>query len=138
MNLWVPANHLICMKKCAKKLVGKFSLGTHRVLVYLDFSTCSGSFSFGFSSKTDPHIEVGADQDWKYVVSVLTHEAVEAAFMAVGARFRPAPDFGNSSDGYVFHADHFLFGEATARAGEFLADCLPDVEKIYKKHKPKK
>ena len=81
-------------------------------------------------------IKIGADQEkWHQIVNVLLHEAQELAYQRIGGRWTPAYDMANDHAAYLFSLSHTQFTEATARVAEFVAGCLPDLEKAWKKWK---
>ena len=86
-----------------------------------------------------PRIKIGAEQKvWGDLVAVLCHEAMELSFERVGLRYSPSQELVRDHAAYLFVATHTQFAEAIDRAADFLARCLPDLSKAWKKWKQKK
>lgn len=83
--------------------------------------------------------KAGADHDdWGMVVATLMHEAQEVCLSRLCLRFTPSDEFGRDAASYVFMMRHEQFSDAVARTALFLADCLPDVKRAWKKWKKTK
>jgi hypothetical protein len=125
-----------------QSIVGTYDLGAESVELYVrpgtgaDFSTHSGTVR----KRQIAAIYVGMDYaTWDGVVTCLLHEAKEAVEMRMGVRLRPDIDFSRDAAGWYFFSTHAQHSEMCARVGYFLAQCLPDVERIWKQwRKPPK
>lgn len=79
-------------------------------------------------------IKVGVEgKNWAEAVGILMHEILEFAFMHAGLRYTPSPDYSRDNGAYFFSMTHTQFSEASTRAAEFMADCLPDMGRAYNK-----
>lgn len=117
--------------------IGVVQLGHEQVDVYLREGT-GGEFYTVPEKGRLPRIKVGADQCWKDVISVLSHEAMEFSMMRTECRFTPGSDFARDHAGYLFVMNHTQFSEANARTAWFLADAIPAAGAAYRKWKKKK
>ena len=120
-------------------IVGTYDLGAESVVLILrpgmggDFHTRSDP------PRKMPCISVGADSgSWQKLVAWLVHEVVEVVMMRMGLRYVPDVDYARDAAGYLFVETHAQHSEVCARVGWFLADCLPDLNKAWKKWKKAK
>jgi hypothetical protein len=113
----------------APVLVGHYDFGLHRVRLYADYTNNGGVDFAGESGLVE--ITVGVGSDWGRTVGTLLHEAMEKASMEVFGRYRPAPDDAWTSDSYVFIMDHAQYSQCCARAGDFMAQCLPELARVF-------
>lgn len=117
-----------------QKIVGNYELGHQSVQLVLRDGN-GGEFYTVPEVGSTPRIKVGADGKWFRVVEILHHEAMELAMTMVGVRFCPAPDNGMDNGGYLFVMNHTQFAEASARTAQFMAACLPDLARAYRRFK---
>ena len=117
--------------------VGTYYLGHENVRVALRPDT-GGEFFMSPKDKGCALMMIGQDQDrWHQIVGVLLHEAMEFGFARHALRFDPAPCTTTSHASYVFMMDHEQFEAVASSVGPFMADCLPDLEKAWKKTRKK-
>lgn len=114
----------------APKLVGTYRLGVDGVRVYIGYSDDGGGASFTF----DPAKGDGAalvvncvGRPWKDTVSSLLHEALESLLHRRGSGYSATLAPREFVSGYLFVVPHQTFDQCCDFAGEFLADCLPDM-----------
>lgn len=117
--------------RARRGVVGRYALGDMMVQLRLQNSWRGGSFH---KLSVPSEIAVGCKEEpWPMVVAILTHEVMEFALDRLDARCVPSPDYARASDGYLFHYDHRIHGEACAQAGLFLAAALPALATAYKR-----
>ena len=116
-----------------QKIIGIFSLGFEDCELVLregtggEFYNCPGKGEI-------PRVKIGADvKEWRDLVAVLLHEAMEFALNRLRCRYSCSYDFGNDAGGYIFVLDHPQFSDCCARAAEFLALSLPVLAKEWPK-----
>lgn len=121
-----------------QKIVGTYEFGYEKAELVLREGD-GGEFYLLPGDIDCPRIKVGADQpDWRALIAVLLHEAFEFACARVGLRYSPSDDLGRDHAAYVFVMDHPRFTKTCALVADFAAQCLPDLEKAWKKWKAKK
>lgn len=114
------------------KVLGTWDLGIHSVKLIVSPTGYDGHFKL-FPKEKIPEISIGLMQrHWPHTLEVLLHEALELSFVQIGRRYNPAPDYGNSSASFIFVANHEEFTEAVSRAGQFVAQTSPALEKAWK------
>lgn len=115
-----------------QRIIGSYELGHQSVqLVIRDGS--GGEFYTVPEIGSTPRIKVGGDVTWFRAVETLHHEAMELAMTMVGVRYAPAPDNGCDAGNYLFCMSHAQFSEASARTGQYMAACLPDLSRAWTK-----
>lgn len=120
-----------------QQIIGTYEFGYEKVQLVLregeggEFYTLPGDINC-------PRIRIGADHpDWRLIVAVLVHEAVEFALERAGARYSAAYEMARDHAAYLFVMDHTRFAEACVRVAEFLTGCLPDLSRAWKKWRPR-
>ncbi len=112
-------------------LLGTFPLGPRSVDVFADFLSTDGSFGGRAEG-----MKIGLQHDeFHKVVDIALHEAMEFACMDIRVRWAPAPDVSCAHDGYLFVLTHPEFGEACARAAEFLTPVVPRLQQLWKERR---
>jgi hypothetical protein len=110
-------------------------LGWHKTLVYIDPTTRGANWCSG-DNDDRPWMCVGVNRCWwPGVVSALLHEAFECVADARGHVLEPLGSFDTDSDGTTLLMTHAQFSWVAAKAGEFLADVLPKIQKAFNKAK---
>lgn len=108
--------------------VGSYDLGNRRVTVRLDKQSSNGHCHI-----IDGIIFIGIDgNNWREVIGILLHEAMELAIMDLELRYTPSHDESNSADIYLFIMTHPQFSQVCGRVGNFLYECLPDLTRSYR------
>jgi len=126
------------MSKPTQHLVGTYRLGLTNVELYGTTTDYGGSFYFTPDDKALPRMKVSfLYQYWREVVAVLLHESLEFLCAQKGVRVVPCGHWMQSSDLYSFHFDHSQFSLMMEDQGDFLAHSLPDLHKVWQKHRPK-
>lgn len=109
-----------------------YDLGGDSVIVKLRKGV-GGNFAKNYDG-TPAIFEIGADcGEWPEFVGALVHEAKEFADMRTGCRFVITGDTAKDNGSYVFVETHLQHAEVSARVGWFLADCLPHMQKAWRK-----
>ena len=72
-----------------------------------------------------------ADDDWWRVVTVVMHEAIEAAMMDCHCRYADTADGFHADDCFLFVMTHPQYSQVIGQASEFLTEVLPDLAKVY-------
>lgn len=122
-----------------QKIVGVYDMGWESVEIVL----CEGQGGEVFLRPEKGvnrvgRIKVGADNtQWWSVVSTLLHETMEYSLCRMRCRYYCIEDLKIDQNAVVFSFDHQQFTEVCARAGEFIAAALPDMEKAWKKWRKK-
>lgn len=118
--------------KMKQKIVGTYRLGDRMVQLVLREGTGGECYPLP-GDITHSRIKVGADtQCWGDVVGVALHEACELVGSAMHYRLAPTNMDADDLLSIVFVMTHPQFSEVCARAGGFLADCLPDLAKAWR------
>lgn len=118
--------------------IGTYKLGSENVRLELATAESGGYFKSCPEDGGTPIMGIGLRcGGWNQTVGVLLHEALELAYYRAGLRYGITPDWANDNGSYMFVMDHFQFSEASARAANFLAESLPELAKVWKKHKKK-
>ncbi len=115
-----------------QKIVGVYDMGLDQVQLVLREGE-GGEFWFKPEDGHVPRIKVGADGEWKLVMSALLHEAMEMQMTRSHCRFNPAPDYGRDHSSYIFVMSHPIYSDIIARVAEFVSLCAPDLARAYKK-----
>lgn len=119
-------------------IVGTYDIGSERVELFLRQGD-GGEFNAMPDRSGIAQIKIGADfPTWHDVVATLLHEALEFQMMQRGNRYSPAPDHAQDHSSYLFVMTHQQFSEVTARAGIFVAHCLPDLARAWNRWRKKK
>jgi hypothetical protein len=115
-----------------QKIVGTYRMGDDSVQLVLREGD-GGDFYFQPGDIPYCRLKIGADVDeWWRVVAFVLHEAEEACIARICCRLSPDDEFGRDHATYVFLLRHEQFSDVCARAGMFLAACLPDLCKAWK------
>lgn len=124
--------------KLRQKIVGDYNLGSIQAQVVLR-DGYGGEFYSRPEPGSIPRIKVGMDSgdSWFNAVSILHHEVMELCLYQMGLRYGETPDYARDNGAYLFVMNHTEFSEASARTAIFLAECLPDFKKAWKKFKKK-
>lgn len=118
-------------------IVGTYELGSDFVQIVLREGT-GGEFYLMPEHGKVPRVKIGADYKyWWEVANVLLHEIIELSYEKLGCRTEPSFNMGNDHSKYIFVIPHQIFSESTARVAYCLTDCMPDVEKAWKKWRKK-
>lgn len=126
------------MSDLKQPFVGIYRLGLTNVELFGQLYDCGGAFYCAPDSKSLPRIKVSfRHQYWREVVAVLLHESFEYLTAQKGVRFKPCGNYMASSDIFRFHFDHNTLSQIMEDQGEFLAHCLPDLSRVWTKHRPK-
>jgi hypothetical protein len=113
--------------------LGRYTLGGQDV--YLYWRHGSGAEFYGGPGE----IVLGVSQkDWPDCVQGLLHEAIEMSASVMGLRWGPTPDYSNSVANYLFVLTHEELAEVIGRAAWFVVDCLPALERVWKKQRRQK
>ncbi len=116
-----------------QKIIGVYPMGLAQVELVLREGNGGEFYTFPEKGKV-ARIKVGADQkQWRDVVGVLLHEAFEFTAMQLALRYAPAPDLSRDNGNYLFVMTHTQFSDVSARAGEFISCCLPDLARAWDK-----
>ena len=119
-------------------IVGTYEMGWERVQLVLREGT-GGDFWLVPGDINYPRIKIGADQDnWKWLIICLLHEAVELAACRMKCRFKPSEEVAYDEYSYIFVMNHPQFSEIQGLTGEFVASCWDDLAKAWKKWGKKK
>ena len=106
-----------------QKIVGVFSIGFEDCQLVLREGT-GGEFYNCPGVGECPRIKIGADiKDWKDVVAVVMHEALELEMNRLRCRYDCSYDMAQDHARYLFVATHPQFSDAVARASYFIAEC---------------
>lgn len=120
-----------------QKIVGTYMLNDEPIVLALREGT-GGDFTTRPETKQPAIISVGAggpNAEWRFAVGILLHEAGEFVAVRMGLRYRPSGEFAMDNGSHVFLMTHTQYSELTARVGEFLAECLPDLCDAWRKWK---
>lgn len=121
-----------------QQIVGSYYMGPESVEIVLRDGT-GGEFYCTPEAGHIARIKIGADyEEWKRVLEIFFHEALEMAFSRLGCRFYAAGNASIDSDGCIVVARHHNFSEAVARVADLAAACLPDLEKNWKQFRQEK
>jgi hypothetical protein len=119
--------------KLEKKVLGKFALGPVMVELETDPNATGGWLSFLYEKK-GARISIGTNATgFGRIYDVIMHEALEFAACQVCVRYRPDPDYADSSGGYYFAMNHEQFAEVVARASVFVRNTMWLVDEEYKR-----
>jgi hypothetical protein len=130
------------MKAAAELIhVGMFPLGAISVSLWANPLVVGGQFCTDGRPRNvrqdpragePPAIVVGLrEQDFDDVVSTLLHEVFELQCTLAGHRLDRAPNYGGSSDAYVFLLRHPDLSECMGCVGMFVSRALPLLRKAY-------
>ena len=113
---------------------GPFLLGTTPAVVRLDPMTQGGLvLSVDVPQLT---IIVGIqDSNWRGVVAVLVHEALEYLLHSQGLSWSRSDDHLNAADARLFCFTHGHWSVLCGQLGSFLVDCMPELSLYYAKHR---
>jgi len=118
-----------------QKIIGVFPIGFEDVELVLRDGNGGEFFNCPEPGKC-PRIKIGADvKEWKDIVAVLVHEAMEFRMNRCRARFDPSYDVGKDHGSYLFVMDHQIFSDCCAQVGELLVCSLPALAVAWKKWK---
>ena len=122
-----------------KHLVGQYFLNLDSVKVYVNpYSAdghaqlpghwqCKGKIHNGF-------LTIGIQHHYEYSVGVLLHEAMEFVTVRLLLRYHADQGAHQGPDIGLFVLTHDQFSHITDTVGPFLADCLPDFNKAYRRY----
>lgn len=119
-----------------QKVVGVYECGWEQIEVVLREGT-GGEFWFLPKKGSVPRIKVGADQEWRYVVSGLVHEVMEFQLSRLRCRYESPDDLGRDHSSYIFVYNHNQHSDCAACLADFLVRCLPDMSGAWKKWRKK-
>lgn len=100
-----------------------------------------GCFYSWPSDEGTPYIVVGGFLgigSWQKVVGVLLHEIFEMGMVLKGRRFSPSPELADSHSNYLFSMDHPQFEEIAYECGDYMANSMPALGKVWVKERKKK
>ena len=118
--------------------VGTYRLGLTNVELYGQKYDFGGEFYCAPDDKSLPRMKVSLRYKfWREVVAVVLHESFEFLAVQNNARFVPCGQYMPASDIYRFHFDHNTMSRIMEDQGQFLANCLPDLATVWKKHRQK-
>lgn len=118
-----------------QKIIGVYPIGIIQVQLVLREGVGGEYYTFPETGSLS-RIKVGADhKQWRDVVGVLLHEAMEFTAMHLALRYAPAPDLSMDNGNYLFVMTHTQFSDVCARAGEFVSCSLPDLGREWGKWK---
>lgn len=113
-----------------QRLLGTYPLGFAPVELFIRAEP-GGSGEVYRDGKL-PTVCIGLDEEeWSSVVAVLLHEIFELVAMQQGTHHSPTLDLSGDTGRFLMVQDHRQFSDSCARAGEFLAACLPEVAAAY-------
>ena len=116
-----------------QRVIGTYSFGFEDCQLVLRNGT-GGEFYNCPGRGEVPRIKIGADEkEWKDVVGVLLHEAMEFSMNRLGCRYEDSYDLGRDMSAYLFVMRHQTFSDCCARAGDFVSSCLPDLSAAWSK-----
>ncbi len=118
-------------------LVGTYSIGYEHVKLYF-IRGLDGEVLNSSDENPIPIINIGIDCDeWRDVVSIIMHEAMEFVIDRQFARYEPSANISRDADQCIFVMTHQQFSDCCARVADFIAKALPDAEKKWKNFKKK-
>lgn len=124
--------------KNPQPFVGIYRCGVSNIELYGLTHDHGGCFYVQPDNKSMPRMKVGLAYDyWWEVVNVLMHESFEYLAVQRNLRMIPCGNHTNASDVYRFHLDHNDMTQLIADQAYFLTKCLPDLARVWKKHRPK-
>lgn len=114
-------------------IVGVYEIGWEQVQVVLREGT-GGEFYSIPEKGSLARIKIGADyRNWNDVVAVLLHEASELMYDRLQCRYMATNHLAGDHTGYLFMANHAQFSDVCWKVGELAANCLPDLQKAWKR-----
>lgn len=120
-----------------EKRIGTYQIGTDRVDVHV--APIFGGNVYLNYKNGNHRIVVGMNElNWPLILSILLHESTELVCIVMGLRYSPSLDVARDNGAYYFAMHHTQFSEMSARTGEFLAECVPDLLNTYNKLSKKK
>ena len=123
------------------KSIGKYQSGyQYFELIIRDGTGGEGLFNPVESHYKDkcPKVIIGIDYlRWDSVVDVLMHEIIEMQLDINNLRFTKSNAISRDPNGCIFVLDHVQFTQIISKAGEFVAECLPNLAKEYKDYRRK-
>ena len=122
-----------------QKIIGTFYMGHTEVELVLREGD-GGEFYAAPERGKIPRIKVGADyKEWRKVVQVLLHEAMELVMEDMYLRYNCSKETAGDHASYMFMFNHSpQFTEICARVGDFLTDALPALATEWKKWKKRR
>lgn len=121
-----------------QKIVGTYEAGFHQFQLVLREGYGGEMYPLPEPGSV-PRIKVGADnQTWPAVLEVLIHEITEGAYYFLGVRYKCSENRSAGHDGYLFFLTHDQLSNASAQIAEYLAACLPEFKRAWKKWQKKK
>ncbi len=118
--------------------IGTYDLGLEQVDLWVR-SGFGADFAMAPEKGRCPKIQVGLETGtWQEAVGRLHHEAMELTMAKMGLRYSESPDYARDNGASLFVMTHTQFSEASARTGMFLAQCLPDFGRGFRKWRKKK
>ena len=116
-----------------RKIVGVYHLGDESVQLVLREGK-GAEFYERPGDIPNPRMKIGADHPTiGWLMDAVMHEGQERSMAVMRLRLQRADSYYVDSTAYLFVLTHEEFTEACHRAGMFLAECLPDLTKAWKK-----
>ncbi len=116
--------------KLRQVVVGTFYVGHEQVQLVLREGD-GGEFWVTPERGSLPRIKIGADGEWKQVITRLLHEVLEFVLARSHARFEPSEDLSRDHAAYLFVLDHPTFSDWCARVSDFLSDAVPKLSAAW-------
>lgn len=115
-----------------KKKIGKYYSGSVKLKLQIRDGVGGEYYN------DPPTISVGADHNtWWLIVNTLLHEVLEYNLSKLDCRHQSTEHLGRDHGDYLFIMNHPQYTEAVARSADFIAACLPDLSKAWRKyHRP--
>jgi len=116
-----------------QKIVGVYDLGWEQVQLVLTEGE-NGRYLYIPEKDSLPRMEIGGDvSSAGELIGIVLHEATEMSLDRLRVRHIVIGSMGGGNSDIRFFYDHGIHQDACARVGEFLAACLPDLAKAWKK-----
>jgi hypothetical protein len=121
-----------------QKTVGIYQAGPDLIQLVAREGT-GGEFYLYPGKDKIARIKIGMDYDyWWEAVKTCIHEIGEFARFKSGCRFIYDNDYSNNLGAFLFSYDHTQYSNLCAIEGMFLANALPDLNKVWKQWKKDK
>ena len=120
----------------APLFVGTYRLGVWNVRLYVSRTPMDSGASFRYCPGDGGCAKLvvgGVGRIWSDVLSGLLHEALESQLHQRGAGHVRTHEARETTCDYVFFLSHNTFDQCCDFAARFVADCLPDLHKAWRR-----